>query len=140
MTALRTEPGRYEAAEELLAALDAAPDDAARIALLGAAPRRVRETLQSELIYRKVMTDSSGECAAEAAAYAAFTRALDDAACDMARMAIIEAAERDPQRGPAWLAEWNWRRTATTEDWARRYFAAIGVEAQRSQPERSCEF
>jgi hypothetical protein len=111
-------------ADRLLEALDAAPDDAARLALLSAAPRTVREQLNAELIYRKFMTDTDAEVAAEQAAFDGFARDLDAAPDDAARLRIIATAHADPQRGAAWLAEWRWRRTATCEDWMRRYLMA----------------
>jgi hypothetical protein len=112
-------------ADKLLAGLDAAPDDPARLALLNAAPRKVREALSHQLWYRKFISDSADASAAQQAAFDAFSRQLDEATDDDARLQIIAAAQADPQRGHDWLAEWSWRRTATEEDGRRRYLAAV---------------
>lgn len=100
---------------ELSAALDAAASDAQRTALLAAAPKQTRERFNAFLTYRKLIRDSNVDV------YAAFTGQLDAAADDAARLALIAQAQRDPQRGAAFLSEWTWRRSATAEDWRRRY-------------------
>jgi hypothetical protein len=109
---------------QLLDALDAAQDDAERMALLNAAPRRVREQLRATLFYRKFMSDVEVAVAAQQAAFDAFSRQLDAAPDDDARLRIIAGAQADPQRGRKWLAEWSWRLNATVEHWRRRYLAA----------------
>lgn len=99
----------------LSAALDAAASDAERTSLLAAAPKRTREQLNTRLTYLKFTRDSSVD------PYTAFTAQLDAAADDSARLALIAQAQRDPQRGTAFLGEWTWRRSATADDWRRRY-------------------
>lgn len=103
----------------LSAALDAAASDEERSALSAAAPRKVRESLNARLTYRKSITDIDTR-------YAAFTAQLEAAADDSARLALIAAAQRDPKRGAAFLSEWTWRRTATENESRRRYLALIG--------------
>ena len=109
--------------DQLVAALDAAPDDTARLALLNAAPRRVREGLKAQLFYLKFMADTHAACEAERVAFETFAAQLDAAPSDDVRLAIIQAAEADPARGRAWLSEWSWRQGATTDHWQRRYLA-----------------
>ena len=109
---------------QLLEALNAAQDDAERMALLNAAPRRLREQLNACLFYRKFMADTEAAVATQQAAFDAFTQQLDAAPDDAARLRLIAAAQADPQRGRAWLSEWSWRRTATLDHWRRRYMAA----------------
>lgn len=115
-------------AEKLLAALDAALDYSAHLALLKAAHRRVRELLDCTLRYRKSVADTAAASAAEQATFDGFSQQLDAAPDDATRLRIIEAAQVEPHRGPAWLDEWKWRRTATCDDWMRRYSAAIRAE------------
>jgi hypothetical protein len=110
--------------DKLLAALDAARDDAERLALLNAVPRKVREELAAELCYRKFIADTAAAVAAERAALAAFSRELDEAPDDSARLRVIATAQADPGRGPAFVTEWSWQRNATEDDWRRRYLAA----------------
>ena len=107
--------------ETLLAALDAADDDEARAALLAAAPQEVREQLSHTLAYRRFITDVARATEAEQHRRDEFTRSLDSAVDDAARIAIIRAAD------PAMVAEWRWRARATEDAWLRRYMAAIGV-------------
>ncbi len=118
---------------QLLAALDAARDDAARLALLNAAPRKVREQAYGTLFYRRFVADCEAAYIAECAAFEGFERQLEAAADDDARLRIITAAEADPKRGRTWLGEWSWRRGANAEDSKRRYLqAACGVDTQAS--------
>lgn len=114
--------------DALLAALDAAKDDAERAALIDAAPPQVRKRLNAALVYRRVIYGTPAEAAAERA-YGEFTERLTAAVDDAARVRLIDAARADPQRGPAWLAEWSWRRTATSDEVMKRYFAALGAES-----------
>lgn len=111
--------------DRLVAALDAAPDDAARAALLAGCPKNLLAQLNAALVYRRFIAESDAAVAAEKAAFEAFTTELDAQPDDAARLLIIEAARRDPQRGAAWLAEWHWQRTATTQDWCERYLAMV---------------
>jgi hypothetical protein len=74
------------------------------------------------LTYRQLMRDDEPD------PYAEFSSTLGAAADDAARLALIAQAQRDPQRGPAWLTEWQWRRRATAEDWRRRYLALVTVD------------
>jgi len=100
---------------ELSAALDVAADDTERTALLAAAPKQIREQLNTRLKYRRFISGSSVDL------YAAFTTQLDAAADDATRLALIAQAQCDPKRGAAFLSEWAWRRGATADDWRRRY-------------------
>jgi hypothetical protein len=109
------------AADTLLEQLDAAPGDNARAVLLAGSSPDLLAELNATLAYRKFVADIAERCAAEEAAFAAFTAELDGASDDAARVQLIEAARSDPQRGAAWLAEWHWQRTASVEDWSRRY-------------------
>ena len=109
---------------QLLESLDTAQDDAERMALLNDAPRRVREQLRAALFYRKFMSDLETAVATQQAAFDAFSRQVDAALDDDARLRIIAGAEADPQRGCKWLAEWSWRLHATVEHWRKRYLAA----------------
>jgi hypothetical protein len=118
---------------DLLAALNAAPDDAARLALLSAAPRKAREQLKAELIYRSVIDGAAADVARQRAAFDKFSRELDAAPDDDARLRIIAAVQADPKRGPEWLAEYSWQRTATVEDWRKRYVATVCGESAREQ-------
>jgi hypothetical protein len=114
--------------EALLAVLDAARDDTVRSALLSSASRELRQKLKTLLVCRRFGVQVAANIRAEAAAFAEFSRTLDTAVDDAARLAIIEAAQRDPQRGAAWVSEWQWRLTATAEDWRRRYLKMIGMD------------
>jgi hypothetical protein len=110
-----------------IASLDAAPDDAARQALLARCPPALLEAVNATLCYRRFRHETDAASAAEAAAFAAFTQQLDAAADDAERLAVIEAARRDPQRGGAFVSEWTWRRAASAADWLRRYFELAGA-------------
>jgi hypothetical protein len=111
-------------ADELLEQLDAAPGDNARAVLLAGSSPDLLAELNATLAYRKFVADIAERCAAEEAAFAAFTAELDGASDYAARVQLIEAARSDPQRG-AWLAEWHWQCTASVEDWSRRYVAML---------------
>jgi hypothetical protein len=111
--------------EQLLESLNAAPDDAARLALISSTPRRLREQLHSMMFYRRIMADSAASCAAARAVFESFSAELDQAPDDDARLQVIVAAQGDPKRGIKWLAEWSWRCNATVEDWQRRYVATV---------------
>lgn len=102
---------------ELSAALDVAADDTERTALLAAASKQTREQLNALLTYRRFIPESNVDD------YATFTAQLDAAEDDAARLALIAQAQRDPRRGAAFLGEWTWRRSATADDWRRRYLA-----------------
>jgi hypothetical protein len=112
-------------ADELLEQLDAAPGDNARAVLLAGSSPDLLAELNATLAYRKFVADIAEHCAAEKAAFAAFAFELDAQPNDAARVQLIEAARGDPQRGAAWLAEWHWQRTATVEDWSRRYIEML---------------
>jgi hypothetical protein len=112
-------------ADDLLARLDGAPDAAARQALIAGRPQGLLEELRAALVYRKSKADVAEHLAAERAAFEAFTAELDAAPDDDARLQLIEAARRDPQRGAAFVSEWAWQRTASTDDWMNRYLAMI---------------
>lgn len=119
--------------DALFAALNAAPDDAARAMLLASATPELRAKLTNRLRYLRLHSETDATCAAEAAAHAEFSRQLDGCADDAARAALIQGAHRDPKRGVAWVSEWRWRRTATPDDWRVRYLRMIGVDdAQRA--------
>jgi hypothetical protein len=114
---------RYHEAEQLAAALDAAPDYAARLALLNAAPREMYEQLSVLLVGRKFMADTDIEAAVAAVLtdLSTFSQQLDAARDDDARKAIMEAVAADPDHGPVFISEWDWRRHATTVDWLNRF-------------------
>jgi hypothetical protein len=116
-------------ADSLLAALDAAPDNAARAALLAGRHPRVLEELNAALVYRKLNADVEASLAAQRVAFTAFEAELDAAADDAARLKVIEAARSDPQRGPGFVSEWTWQRSASATDWAQRYMAMLGKRA-----------
>ena len=111
MTALRS----------LIAAIDAATDCAERTALVERCSREQLKQLHAALTYRRL----NAAVAARIAAFPDFSGELDRAPDDGARLWIIEAAQHDPQRGPAWLAEWSWQRRATENDWHARYMAML---------------
>src|SRR5690242_18634581 len=115
--------------DDLLAALDAAPDDAARAALLAGRSPAELEQLQAALVYRQFHVDVGAAVAAELAAKQRFSVELDAAATDEARLRIIEAAQADPQRGPSWVARWKWERTADLAERTRHFVAALGAGA-----------
>lgn len=110
----------YKPAEELFAAL-AAADSEGRKALLAAATPAVREALRLQILYRRVI-DGDPDQRDFNREFAEFTAALaaPDAA---ARVELLKAARADPRRGGVWLAEWDYMRTASTEDLQRRYQA-----------------
>jgi hypothetical protein len=111
--------------DRLLSALDAAPNDAARAALLaGCSPSQLAQ-LNALLAYLQMQADVAERCAAEKAAFEAFSAELDAAPDDAARLQIIDAARSDPQRGAGFVSEWAWRRTATVADWSDRYLALV---------------
>jgi len=117
-----------EAGDALLAALDSAPDAAAREALLAGRPRELLEELHAAVVYRKIVADIAEKLAAERGAFEAFEAELDAAADDDARLKLIETARGDPRRGEDFLAEWAFQRTASAHDWSRRYVALIRAE------------
>lgn len=108
-------------ATTLLAALDTAVDDKARATLLAAASDETRSQLAHTLAYRRFIVDVARATVDDERKLAEFSRALDVAADDVARVAVIRAAD------PAMVAEWRWRAKATEESWLRRYMAAVGV-------------
>jgi hypothetical protein len=108
-------------ADQLLAALDAAPDDTARQALLVGCPRDLLGQVHASVAYRTFRAETDQHSAAESAAFASFTTALNSAPDDAARLKLIETARRE--RGAAFLAEWSWRRTASAADWMARCLA-----------------
>jgi hypothetical protein len=110
---------------QLLDALTAATDDAARLALLNAAPAAVRGQLHSLMFYRGFMASSAAAHAATLTAREAFSVQLANAPDDDTRLAIIHAAQGDPARGAAWLSEYAWHRNATAEDCQRRYLQDV---------------
>jgi hypothetical protein len=120
---------------QLLDSLNAAPDDAARLALLNAASRRLREQLHSTMFYRRFMAESAAASAVAQAAFEAFSAELNRAPDDDTRLQIIAAAQGDPQRGAGWLAEWSWRSNATVEDWQRRYLATVSDGSSSAAPD-----
>lgn len=105
----------------LLAALDVAPDDEARAALLAAASDETRSQLANVLAYRRFIADVARAAENDERKRSDFTRLLDAAVDDATRVAIIRAAD------PAMVAEWRWRASATEESWKRRYMALVGV-------------
>lgn len=105
----------------LHAALDGAPDDEARAALLAAASDETRSQLANVLAYRRFIADVARAAENDERKREDFTRLLDAAVDDATRVAIIRAAD------PAMVAEWRWRASATEESWKRRYMALVGV-------------
>ncbi len=116
------------AAAQLLDALDRAPDHAAREALIARCHPSELNELQAALVYRQFCTEPAEQRAAQQAAFQSFENELAAAADDPGRLRIIERARLDPQRGPAWLAEWKWQRTASPQDWLNRYLALLRAE------------
>jgi hypothetical protein len=112
-------------ADDLLARLDGAPDADARQALIAGRPQGLLEELRAALVYRKSKADVAEHLAAERAAFEAFTAELDAAPDDAARLQLIEAARRSPQRGERFVAEWAWRKTADAAAWGQRYLAML---------------
>jgi hypothetical protein len=94
--------------EALLAALDAV-DDGQRAKVLAAAPRELRAKFRAMMTYR--------EMAAAPTAQEEFSRKLDAAPDDAARLAILAGSAR------GFLAEWRWWRSAADDTAARRYLA-----------------
>jgi len=115
--------------DPVVAALEAAPDDTERAKLIAALTLEERRQLKAELMYRKWKADSEAACEAERAACNAFTARLEAAGNDAERTVIIGAASADPARGPKFLAEWRWHRTATYDDYLRRYMQLCGVDS-----------
>jgi hypothetical protein len=109
-------------------ALEAARDDGERAALLVAAPQQVRDRLSALLTYRRFV--SGADAPDPDAPFAELTRALDAAPDDNARLAVITAARQDPKRGSAFLREWRWRRTATSDGWRKRYLAEVAGDGE----------
>ena len=106
-------------AHTLLAALDAATCDAERSALIAAAPLAVLDALRATLAYRTLIDGTAREMQEEATAQAAFTRSLQAAPDDAARLAIIRAT------APAFVAEYQWVQRATSDRWMKRYLQMI---------------
>ena len=96
-----------------------AADDAERLALLEDAAPQDLERLHAELAYRAMIAETSAAIAAERRAHAKFSAALEAAADDAERLAVIEAARRS--HGSAWLAEWAWWCSAPYDAHVRRY-------------------
>ena len=105
--------------DTLLAALDAAPDDATRAVVIAAAPLATLDALAATLAYRAFMAGTTRQLAADDAARAAFTRSLQAAPDDAARLAIIRAT------APAFVAEYQWVQRATSDRWMKRYLQMI---------------
>jgi hypothetical protein len=113
-------------ANALLVALDAAPDAAAREAVLAStSDPEVLAELAAAFEYRRMNAEIRAQLDAERAAFAAFTRELDAAPDDAARLKAIAAAESDPLRGKEFTQEWVWRRGAIARHWAARYAAML---------------
>jgi hypothetical protein len=72
--------------------------------------------------YHRHKAEVDAAIAAETAALAEFSRKLDAAPDDDARLAIIAATD------PTLVAEWRWRLTATVDDWRRRYLHLAGCD------------
>ena len=105
--------------DALLLALDAATSDAERAAVVAATSSAVLDQLHAALTYRAFIAATDRELAADEAARAAFTRSLQDAPTDAARLAIIRSTP------PAFVAEWSWVQRATPERWQKRYLQLI---------------
>jgi hypothetical protein len=111
-------------AAHLLAALDAAPDQGARTALVSRCTHEQLLELHAALAYRRL----NATVAEQLAAFETFTRELDSALDDAERLQLIETAIADPHRGQTWLQEWSWRRGASLQAWHQRCMALIGAE------------
>jgi ATPase subunit of ABC transporter with duplicated ATPase domains len=109
--------------DTLLAALDGATCDDERAVLIAGASFAVLDQLRATLTYRTFMAQTAADAVDEAAAQAAFTRSLQDAADDQARLAIIRATD------PRFVGEWQWQQRARPEDFRKRYMAMILGEA-----------
>ncbi len=96
-----------------------AASDAERLELLGKAAPQDLERLHGELTYRSMLSETAAAIAAERRAHAKFSAALEAAADDAERLAVIEAARRS--HGNGWLAEWSWQRSAGYEQWVQFY-------------------
>jgi hypothetical protein len=102
----------------LLAALNAAADDACRAALIVAAPNTVRQELAGALAYREMTT------VARNAPLDALVVALDATADDGRRGALLSAASPTVR---AALAEQLFWRNVTTDDAQQQYLGLLGL-------------
>jgi hypothetical protein len=107
--------------DALIAALDAATDDAERAALLAAAPEATRRKLRVRLTYRRFIEEADRDIEIRRRKVAEFTAALEAATDDDARLEIVRSAD------PKFLAEWRWAATATPDIRRKRYIQAIGA-------------
>ena len=96
-----------------------AASDAERLELLAAASPQDLERLAGALAYHIMHSETAAAIAAERRAHAKFAAALEAAADDAERLAVIEAARRS--HGSAWLAEWAWWCSAPYDAHVRRY-------------------
>ena len=103
----------------LFTRLHCAADDSERLALLADAAQQDLERLAGALAYHTMHSEAADAIAAERRAHAKFSAALEAAADDAERLAVIEAARRS--HGNGWLAEWSWQRSAGYEQWVQFY-------------------
>ena len=103
----------------LFTRLHCAASDAERLALLEDAAPQDLERLAGALAYHTMHSEAAAAIAAERRAHAKFSAALEAAADDAERLAVIEAARRS--HGSAWLAEWAWWCSAPYDAHVRRY-------------------
>ena len=103
----------------LFTRLHCAADDSERLALLADAAPQDLERLAGALAYHTMHSEAAAAIAAERRAHAKFSAALEAAADDAERLAVIEAARRS--HGNGWLAEWSWQRSAGYEQWVQFY-------------------
>ena len=107
--------------DALIAALEAATDDAERASLLAAASERTRRMLRVRLAYLRLIAETDRDIEIRRCRLAEFTASLDAAPDDDARLAVISAAD------PKFLAEWRWHGTATDDIRRKRYLQAVGA-------------
>jgi hypothetical protein len=106
--------------DRLLVALDAATCDAERAAVIASvSSSAVLDQLHATVTYRTLIATTARDVEAEHQAHDAFTRNLQDATGDTARLAIIRATE------PTFVAEWQWQQRATSDHWMKRYLGAV---------------
>jgi hypothetical protein len=105
--------------DALLAKLEDAADDDARSALVAIAPTDVLDQLRATIAYRSMGVDIERKVREEVEAHDAFTRSLQDAPDDAARLSVIRAAD------PEFVSAWQWRQRATHAHWPKLYLATI---------------
>jgi hypothetical protein len=111
------------AVPELIRRLDAAPNATAREELLAGCSPEQLAALDAAFAYRACEIAA----AVSSVAFEMFTDEVTAAPDDTARLQIIAAATRDPERGEDFVREWTLRRTLSAEDALGRYTAMLGA-------------